>query len=78
MLGLNSNPLHVKTIEFVPDKTLNINPSLFALEEETICHMLRENLEAFAWSYKEMKGVHPLVCTHHIYIKEVCRLVRQP
>jgi len=40
--------------------------------------MLKENLEAFTWSYKEMKGVHPLVCTHHIYIKEGCKPVRQP
>ena len=32
--------------------------------------MLSENLDAFSWNYKEMKGVHPSVCTHHIYIKE--------
>ena len=25
-----------------------------------------------------MKGVHPSVCTHHIYIKEDCKPVRQP
>eukprot|EP00253_Pinus_taeda_P014600 PITA_14600 len=25
-----------------------------------------------------MKGVHPSVCTHHIYIKEGCKLVGQP
>ena len=25
-----------------------------------------------------MKGVHPSVCTHHIYIKEGCKLVQQP
>eukprot|EP00253_Pinus_taeda_P022003 PITA_22003 len=74
----NSNPLCVKTIEFGPEKTLNINPSLFALEEGNVCDMLRENLKAFAWSYKEMKGVHPSVCTHHIYIKEGCKPVRQP
>ena len=40
--------------------------------------MLKEHLDAFAWSYKEMKGVHPSVCTHHIYIKEGCKLVWQP
>jgi len=40
--------------------------------------MLKEHMDAFAWSYKEMKGVHPSVCTHHIYIKEGCKLVRQP
>ena len=40
--------------------------------------MLKEHLDAFARNYKEMKGVHPLVCTHHIYIKEGCKPVRQP
>ena len=25
-----------------------------------------------------MRGVHPLVCTHHIYIKEDLKLVRHP
>ena len=25
-----------------------------------------------------MKGVHPLVCKHHIYIKEVYKTLRQP
>ena len=40
--------------------------------------MLRNHLDAFAWSYKEMKGVHPSVCTHHIYNKEDYKPVRQP
>jgi len=40
--------------------------------------MLRENFDAFDWNYKEIKGVHPLVCTHHIYIKEGCNPVCQP
>ena len=48
------------------------------LEEEELCNMLRENLESFAWSYKEKKGVHLSMCTHHIYIKEGCKPVKQP
>jgi len=40
--------------------------------------MLREYLDAFAWNYKEMKGVHPSVCTNHICIKEGCKSVHQP
>jgi len=62
----NSNPLRVKTIECGPEKTLQINTSLSALEEEKLCNMLRENLEAFTWSYKEMKGVYYSMCTHHM------------
>jgi len=32
----NSNPLCVKTIEFGPEETLKINPSLSTLEEEKL------------------------------------------
>ena len=55
----DSNPLRVKTIEFSLVKTLKINPSLSALGEEKLCNMLRENLEAFTWSYKEMREYTP-------------------
>ena len=40
--------------------------------------MLREHIDAFSWIYNETKGVHPLVCTHHIYIKEGCNPMCQP
>lgn len=40
--------------------------------------MLREHLDAFSWSYKEMKGVHSSVFNHHIYIKEGCKPFWQP
>ena len=73
----DSNPLGVKTIEFGLDKTLKNNPSLSSLEEENLCNVFRKNLETFAWSYKEMKGVHPSMCTHHIYIIEGCKRVRK-
>ena len=43
-----------------------------------MCKSLENHLDAFAWSYKEMNGVHPLVCIHHIYIKEYCKPVTQP
>jgi len=74
----DSNPTRVKTIEFSLERTLKINPSLSAHQEEELCNMLREHLDAFAWNYKEMKGVHPSVCTHHIYIKEGCKPVQKP
>jgi len=71
----DSNPTHVKTIEFGPERTFKINPSLSVHQKEKLCNKLKEHLDAFAWSYKEMKGVNPLVCTHHIYIKEGCKPV---
>jgi hypothetical protein len=30
------------------------------------------------WDYTYMKGIHPDLCTHHIYIKEYCWPIRQP
>lgn len=75
---IDSSPTHVKMVEFGLDKTLKINPSLPAHQENESCDMLSEHLDAFVRSYKEMKGVHLLVCTHHIYIKEGCKLVCQP
>jgi hypothetical protein len=40
--------------------------------------VLKRNIEAFTWDYKDMKGIHPSICTHHIYIKEDCKHARQP
>ena len=39
--------------------------------------MLREHLDAFAQCYNQIKQFHPSLCTHHIYIKEGCKLVHQ-
>jgi len=71
-----STSLHVKNIEFGLERTLKINPSLSTSQEKELCSLLRKHLDAFPWSYKEMKGVHPSVFTHHIYIKDGCKPVR--
>lgn len=34
-------------------------------------------MDAFDWDYKKLKGVHPFICTHHIYIKEGCNPMHQ-
>ena len=75
---VDSNPTPIKTIEFRLKTALKFNPSLSVHQEEELCNMLREHLDAFAWNYNEIKRVHPSVCTHHIYIKEGCKPVCQP
>ena len=70
--------LQVKNMEFGPERTLKINSSLSTSQEKELRSLLRNHLDAFAWSYKEMKGVHPSIYTNHIYIKEDCKLVRWP
>jgi hypothetical protein len=63
----------VKTIEISPAKTLKINNKLTSQQEQKLLDVLKRNIEAFAWDYKDMKGIHPSICTHHIYIKEDCK-----
>ena len=72
------NSLHVKNIEFGPERTVKIYPSLSTSQEKELCSLLRKHLDAFTWSYEEMKGVNPSVCTHRIYIKEDFKPVMQP
>jgi len=74
----NNATSRVKNVEFGPERTLNISSSLSPSQEKELCNLLASHLDAFAWNYKEMKGVHPSVYTHHIYIKEDCKLVRKP
>ena len=64
-------------VEIEPGKTLNINPHLTDAKIQHLMKLLRENKEAFAWDYTDMKGISPEVCTHRIYIKEDCRPICQ-
>ncbi len=53
--------LRVENVEFGPERTLKINSSLSTSQEKELCSLLKNHLDAFAWDYKEMKGVHPSI-----------------
>ncbi|KAL6315760.1 hypothetical protein AAG906_007186 [Vitis piasezkii] len=36
------------------------------------------NKRAIGWSISDLKGINPLICTHHIYLEENAKPVRQP
>lgn len=59
-------------IEIEPEKTLNINPNLTPVKNDKLLQVLKRQKEAFTWENKYMKGIHPNLCTHHIYIKKDC------
>ncbi|KAL6332560.1 hypothetical protein AAG906_008980 [Vitis piasezkii] len=40
--------------------------------------VLKENKGAIGWSISDLKGINPLICTHHIYLEENAKPVRQP
>ena len=55
-----------------------ISSLLNASQESSLLHILRENKQAIGWKIFDLKGIDPLVCTHHIYLEEETRPVRQP
>lgn len=61
---------HFKVVDISPSQTLNINASLPVKQEEKLSSVLRQCLDDFYWDFKEIKGVHPSVYTHNLYIKE--------
>lgn len=65
-------------VEVDLNKYLNINNQLTGTQRITLVDLLKCHQHAFAWDYKDMHGIDPIVCTHRIYIKEDCRPLRQP
>ena len=54
-----------------------ISSLLNASQENSLLDILRENKQAIGWKISDLKGISPLVCTHHIYLEEEARLVRK-
>ena len=53
--------------------------SLLSISQEgSLLHILRENKQALGWKITDLKGISPEVCTHHIYLEEEAKSVRQP
>ena len=55
-----------------------ISSLLSTSHEGSLLHILRENKQALGWKIIDIKGISPVVCTHHIYIEEKAKSVRQP
>ena len=44
----------------------------------TVKKGLNIDKKALGWRISDLKGISPVVCTHHIYLEEEAKLVRQP
>ena len=55
-----------------------ISSSLNASQEGKLLGILRKCKQAIGWKISNLKGISPLVCTHHIYMEEEAKLVWQP
>ena len=55
-----------------------ISSSLTTPQEMCLLEVLKRCEKAIGWQISNLKGIGPLVCTHHIYMEEEAKLVRQP
>ena len=47
-------------------------------QEHNLLHLLKNNKQALGWKIYDLKGINPSICTHHIYLEEESKAVRQP
>ena len=47
-------------------------------QEVSLLQILHKNRKAIGWKIFDLKGISPIVCTHHIYLEEESEAVRQP
>ena len=55
-----------------------ISSLLTTSQEHNLLHLLKRNKQALGWKISDLKGINPTICTHHIYLEEEYKAVRQP
>ena len=55
-----------------------ISSLLSTSQESSLLDILRENKKFIGWKITDLKVISPAVCTHHIYLEEETKSVRQP
>ena len=55
-----------------------ISSSLTTTQEDCLLEILRRCKKAIEWKISDLKGISPLVYTHHIYMEEEAKPARQP
>ncbi|RVW22966.1 Retrovirus-related Pol polyprotein from transposon 297 [Vitis vinifera] len=55
-----------------------ISSSLTVSQEDNLLRILRKHKKAIGWQIYDLKGISPLICTHHIYMEEGTKPTRQP
>ena len=55
-----------------------ISSLLTTAQEHDLLHLLKRNKQALGWKIYDLKGINPSICTHHIYLEEEAKAIRQP
>ncbi|KAL6338421.1 hypothetical protein AAG906_020507 [Vitis piasezkii] len=54
-----------------------ISSSLTSHQENCLMEVLKRCKKTIGWQISDLKGISPLVCTHHIYMEEEAKPIRQ-
>ena len=78
---LNLKPLPVELkYTYLEEKNqcpVVISSSLTSHQEKCLLEVLKRCKKAIGWQISDLKGISPLVCTHHIYMEEEAKPIRQ-
>nr|CAN76217.1 hypothetical protein VITISV_033653 [Vitis vinifera] len=79
-LNLKSLPMELKYTYLEENKQcpIVISSSLTTHQEISLLEVLKKCKKAIGWQISDLKGISPLVCTHHIYMEEEAKPIRQP
>ena len=55
-----------------------ISSALTIHQEDCLLEVLRRCKKTIGWQIADLKGISTLVCTHHIYMEDEAKPVRQP
>nr|GME13983.1 uncharacterized protein LOC109192688 [Ipomoea batatas] len=67
----DETPIEVEDAEEAPHEVEE------GVHEEIYVALLKEYIDVFAWTYKEMPGLDPKVVVHRLAMKKACRPVKQ-
>jgi hypothetical protein len=59
------------------NRNIQISKHLSHQERRAWQRFFTKHVSIFAWSYKDLKGVPPKICEHHIHLEEGAKPVRQ-
>ena len=79
-LILKPLPTELKYAYLEEDKkcTVVISSALTIHQQDCLLEVLKTCKKTIGWQISDLKGINPLVCTHHIYMEDEVKPVRQP
>ena len=79
-LNLKPLPMELKYTYLEENKQcpIVISSSLTTHQETSLLEVLKRCKKAIGWQISDLKGINPLVCTHHIYMEEEAKPIHQP